>query len=476
MDGVTTYSPDQLHEYQKRAVNLQCAGPESMVWADPGLGKTAITLTSIVHLLSHGYLNAVLVVAPIKVCRLVWRQESKKWSHTQGLTFEMVMGTPDQRIRALMRPAHIYITNYENLAWLAKTIHHYWLTKNRPFHINGLVWDEIDKCSNSTTRRVTSFMKILNHESQPFRWVTGQTGTPASEGYKMLHGQYLVVDKEKHLGEHKTKFMQFYYHKEGTHKLVPYANAENDIKARISDITLELSEADYNPLPDLIVNDIELELPSDLRERYDRMEEEMWLQLDSAGVELFNQASLMNKALQFAAGHVYTVPNNPAWEHIHDLKLDALEDLIDECNGQPILLGYQFRSDAERIEQRFKGIDPINLTECKSQRALDNAMSRWKRGDCRLMIAHPASAGHGIDGLQDAGHTLCWFGLAWSLRYYIQFNGRLRRQGQGTPVISHRIVMRDTTDDAQRIALAMKADSEKSLRAAVKQYRQQRGM
>lgn len=473
--NLPTRTPAQLHEYQKKAVNFQCTRPHSMLWLDVGLGKTAITLTSIVHLLSTGYLTGVLVVAPIKVCRLVWRQEAAKWSHTAGLIFSMVMGTPDQRVRALMRPAHVYIINYECLTWLAKTIHTYWLSKNKPFHINGLVWDESDKMSNSTTHRVASIMRVLNH-GDGFRWVTGQTGTPASEGYKNLHGQYLVVDRGQRLGESKTKFLQYYYHKEGSHKLIAYKNAEDEIKQKISDITLEMSAADYNPLPDLIVNDIELELPDDLRAQYDLMETEMFLQLDAGGVDLFNQAALMNKCLQFAAGHCYVQPNNPLWERIHDIKLDALGDLIDECNGQPVLLGYQFRSDAERIKEKFKHIDAVNLTECKSQRALDDVMYRWKRGELPLVYGHPGSMGHGIDGLQDAGHIIAWFGLTWPLRYYIQLNGRLRRQGQGVPVICHRLIMRGTVDEAQRIALTSKAETEESLRAAVKQYRQQRGM
>jgi hypothetical protein len=172
---------------------------------------------------------------------------------------------------------------------------------------------------------------------------------------------------------------------------------------------------------------------------------------------------------------VYPIAGIPLWEPVHELKLDALEEIIDECNGQPVFVAYQYRSDAERIMTRFKDLNPVNLTECKSEKALNEAMTRWQSGDCPLMIAHPASAGHGIDGLQKRGHNLVWFGLNWSLELYDQFNARLRRQGQGVPVICHRILMRDTLDQAQAMALDEKAETQNGLRNAIKQYRLQKG-
>jgi SNF2 family DNA or RNA helicase len=205
------------------------------------------------------------------------------------------------------------------------------------------------------------------------------------------------------------------------------------------------------------------------------MEKEMFLKLDSgAEKEMFNQASLMNTCLQFSNGATYPVPGMPLWEPIHELKLDALEEIIEESNGQPIFCAYAYRSDAARIMERFKGIRPINLTECNTESSLNDAMRRWVSGDCTLMIAHPASAGHGIDGLQKRGNTVVWFGLNWSLRLYNQFNGRLRRQGQGRPVTCHRILCLDTVDQAQALALGEKAETEGSLRKAVKEYRKMR--
>jgi SNF2 family DNA or RNA helicase len=444
-----------------------------MLWLDMGLGKTSITLTSVAHLIATGFLTGVVIVAPIRVIRLVWRQEALKWTHTKHLTFSLLTGTKDQRTRALLRPANIYLVNYENLGWLAETLATYFISKNRPLPFDGLVWDEISKCKNSNTQRVKATKKILPH----FVWTTGLTGTPASNGYKDLHGQYLVVDKGLRLGTSKTAFRQRFYRKEGPHREVPFDGAEDEIKQLIGDITLEMSAADYNPLPDMIVNDVEIELPENLRALYNRMEKELFIQLDSGKeVEMFNQAALTNKCLQFSNGAMYPVAGMPLWEPIHDLKLEALEEIIDEAQGQQVLCAYAYRSDAERIMERFKALRPVNLTECKSEAALQNAMSRWASGDCLLLIGHPASMGHGIDGLQKRGHIIVWYGLNWSLDLYDQMNARIRRQGQGAPVICHRLMVLETLDQAQAMALDEKAQTQAGLRNAVKQYRLTRGI
>ena len=461
-------TPDLLHGYQQKAVNFQCTHPNSMLWLDMGLGKTVITLTSLAHLIRSQFLKGVIIVAPIRVIRLVWRQEAAKWEHTKHLRFSMITGTKDQRTRALLRPADVYMINYENLGWLSETLQTYFVKKNRPMPFNGIIWDEISKMKNSATNRVKAFRKIADK----FDWATGLTGTPASNGYKDLHGQFLVVDRGERLGTSKTQFKTRFYRKVGPYKEVPYDDTEDIIKKLIGDITLEMSAEDYNPLPDLMVNDIEIEMPDDLRTRYEKMEREFFLVLDSGKeVEAFNQASLTNKCLQFSNGAMYPVAGMPLWEPVHDLKLDALEDILDEAQGSPVLCAYAYRSDAARIMKKFEHLDPINLTECKSETSLTNAMHRWKTGDCALMIGHPASMGHGIDGLQKNGHILVWYGLNWSLDLYEQFNARVRRQGQGVPVICHRIMCQATLDQAQALALDDKATTQAGLRNAIKEYR-----
>jgi len=460
---------DELHPYQQKAVNFQSTRANSMLWLDMGLGKTIVTLTTIHHLLNTKFLRGVIIVAPKKVCQLVWRQEASKWVHTTGITFSMVTGTPDQRARALMRQADVHLVNYENLKWLCETLHTYYIKKGKAFPFNGIVWDEVSKMKNSETKRVRSVMKVLDN----FDWTTGLTGTPASNGYKDLHGQYLVVDKGQRLGTSKTVFQgRFYYKVPDTHVVKAFDNSEEMIKGLIGDITLEMSAEDYNPLPDLIVNDVVVEMSPELRSKYDQLERDFFFQLDSGvDIEVFNKVALMNKCLQFSNGAVYPIAGMPLWEEVHDLKLDALEDIIEEANGNQILCAYQFRSDGDRLMKKFKSMRPVNLTECKSDKSLNDAMSRWASGDCQLMIGHPASMSHGIDGLQKNGHILVWYGLTWSLDYYKQFNSRLRRQGQGVPILCHRIMVKDTLDQAQGVRLNDKDVTETALRKAIKEYR-----
>ena len=456
-----------LFPYQVKAIEFQSSRPASAMWIDMGLGKTVITLTNIAYLIGCGELRGVLIVAPIRVCRMVWRQEALKWLHTKNITFSMLVGDKDQRTRALLQPADVYLINYENLEWLTEAVKTYFVGAKRPIPFDGIVFDEISKCKNSATSRVKALKKIL----PAFKWRTGLTGTPAANGFKDLHGQYLVLDDGVRLGTAKTQFETRWYRSVGPYKKVPYEDTEDRIKELIGDMTLQMSAEDYNPLPDMIINDVAVELPHELRVAYDKMENELFIKLESgAEVEMFNQASLTNRCLQFSNGAMYPVAGMPMWEPLHSLKLDALEDIIEESNGQPILCSYAYRSDAERIMHRFHKLRPINLTECKSEKSLSDAMRRWKSGDCPLMIGHPASMGHGIDGLQEAGHVMVWFGLNWSFDLYSQFNARIRRQGQGAPVICHRILCNDTLDQAQALALENKECTEASLRKAIKQY------
>lgn len=467
-----------LFPYQRSAVAFQCQRTSSVLWLDMGLGKTVITLTAIRHLINIGYFtSSVLIIAPIRVVQTVWQQESLKWEHTQNLTFSKMIGNPDQRIRALTTPANIHLINYENLGWLSETLKTYYVDRGYPIPFDGVVFDEISKMKNSTTNRVKAFLKIQHH----IKWTTGLTGTPASNGYKDLHGQFLVIDKGERLGKTKTQFETRFLKPKGVsgwdkYKKELYADAEVIINKLISDITLEMCAADYNPLPDLIENDIIVDLDVGLMRKYHILEKKFFLDLESLDevIEVPTTVAMMNKCFQFSNGAVYPTPGVFEWERVHDAKLEALEDIIEEANGSPVLVAYSYRSDAERILRYFHKLNPINLTACKGDE-LVIALGKWKSGECPLMIGHPASMGHGIDGLQENGNIVVWFGLNWSLDLYLQLNARIRRQGQTKSVICHRILTRGTMDFLQSDVLQMKGAVETNLRKAMRGYAQERG-
>lgn len=458
-----TYS--NLYPYQIRAIKHQCEHHTSMLWLDMGLGKTIITLTALDHLLKNSYLRGVLVVAPKMVALTGWSKQALDWEHVKHLNFSMIMGNRDQRTRALVRKADIYVINYENLHWLSEILITFYIKKGKEIPFNGLVWDEVNKMKNSSSTRSKAMRKLL----QQFNWVTGLTGTPASNGYKDLHGQYLVVDGGSRLGTSKRTFTsQFYYRLPNTFIDVPFKDTESRIKEAISDITLEMSAEDYNPLPQFIVNDIWLELPAELLGKYKKLEAEFFLKLDDTTIDVFSKPAAMNKCLQFANGMVYPVPGISTFMEVHDLKLQALERIVDESNGNPILCSYAYKGDAERIVKNLKA---LNLTDAKTPDKVNDALTRWKMGKVPLMVGHPLSMGHGVDGLQHAGHILVWFGLTWSLDQYKQFNARVLRQGQTKPVICHRILIKDTLDEAQRLALESKDETEVALKKAINEYR-----
>jgi SNF2 family DNA or RNA helicase len=356
-----------------------------MLWLDMGLGKTIITLSTVAHLLNQGVLKSVLVVAPLRPLKGVWRQQALEWAQTKHLTFSLISGTPDQRFRALNRKANVYLINNENLKWLSDVVKKKLIDNGKDLPFNGIVWDEVTKMKNSTSKRSKAVLPIV----AKMDWITGLTGTPASNGFPDLHGQFLVVDKGQRLGVYKTHFLENYFSKDG-YKLKPHNFSLDEIKQKIGDITLEMSAEEYNKLPDMVINDLLIELPDELRADYDGMEKEFFLQLDAqTHVEIFNKASLTNKCLQFSNGAMYLEAGKPEYHVIHDLKLDALEDIIDSAQGNPVLCSYAYKSDADRIMKKFKSLNPINLTACKSDAQLNNAMKRWQSGDCPLMIGHP---------------------------------------------------------------------------------------
>jgi len=218
------------------------------------------------------------------------------------------------------------------------------------------------------------------------------------------------------------------------------------------------------------VTNMLVDMPPKARKGYQDVERDMFTQLESGReVEVFSRSSVSNKCLQFCNGSPY-YPESTEYEALHDAKLDALESILEEAGGQPVLCSYTFKADAERILKRFKSYKPVNLTAVASKDT-EKVINDWNSGKLKLLIGHPASMGHGIDGLQEAGNIIVWFGLNWSLELYEQMNGRIDRQGQNRPVSIIRILCRDTIDLAVVDAIERKTNDQEGLKAALQRYR-----
>lgn len=481
-------TPAQLLDYQRECIMHQLTCDDSMLWVGMGLGKTIITLTSIVDRMRAGQVQKTLIWGPLRVIQSVWAREARKWEHTKHLRFSIIHGVKQKRSRALFSDADVYLVNYESMNWLAAELMRHYVEQGLPLPFQFAVYDEVSKLKNSTTKRIaggktdikdgrgetvtitkTGWRKLI----PMFKYRTGLTGTPASNGYLDLHGQYLAVDGGRRLGIHISHYKESYFESDyngwGFH---PTDLGKEWIEHHISDITKKMDTRDYLDLPPVKVTNLMVDLPPAARKAYVEIEKKLFTRLDSGQeIELFSKTSVSNKCLQFCNGTPYIEPENPAYEKLHDAKLDALESVLEEAGGSPVLCSYTFKADAERIMQQFKKrYHPVNLTKVPSKDT-EQVIAKWNRGEIKLLIGHPASMGHGIDGLQDTGHILVWFGLNWSLELYNQLNARLDRFGQTKSVQIIRILCNDTVDLAVADALMRKTDDEEGLKKALQRYR-----
>ena len=259
-----------FHDYQLRAVNHQIQHPRNFLWLFLGSGKTAVTLTTIAHLIEHQAVRAALVVAPLRVAQSVWEREARKWSHLRHLRFSLIHGTPQQRIRALVRPADVYLINYEGLVWLSAQLQHYYIGRGTLLPFDMLVLDESSKMKNHDTRRMAAMVPLLPY----FTYRTGLTGTPSSNGLGDLFGQFLAIDNGERLGTSYSRFLSDYFIAEdyGGYKHRATPEGEKWIHRRIADIVLEMNQQEYLALPDFMVNDLYVELSPKHRKQYERLE------------------------------------------------------------------------------------------------------------------------------------------------------------------------------------------------------------
>ena len=395
-----------------------------------GLGKTIITLTAIWNLVLDSFqARRVLVVAPLLVARDTWPAEVAKWDHLRGLTVAVAVGTQQQRMNALAQEAMVTVINRENIPWLVKQVGTTW-----PFDM--VVIDELSSFKNHKAAR----FKALNAIRPHIKRVVGLTGTPAANGLEDLWGQFKLLDGGQRLGRYITRYRERWFIPDRRNGMQvfsykPRAGSEEEIYEAISDITLSMKTTDYLELPALTVTNTMVTLEQGEREVYEQMVRDMVVELDGATVDAVNAATLSGKLLQLASGAVYD--DNHETITVHERKLDALEDLIEAANGQPLLVAYWHKHDAQRIRERFPHARLL-------QSARD--FQEWNRGTVPLALIHPASAGHGLN-LQAGGQLLVWFSLTWSLELYQQVNARLYRQGQTQPVTITHLVAAGTIDE-----------------------------
>ena len=442
------YNP---HDYQRYAAEFITTHPIAALLLDMGLGKTSITLTAINDLLFDSFeIHKVLVVAPLRVARDTWSAEIKKWEHLKYLRYSVVVGTVQERLKALHTPADIYIINRENIQWLVEE-------SGLPFDFDMAVIDELSSFKNHQSKRFRAFLK-----SRPkLKRIVGLTGTPAGNGLMDLFAEFKLLDMGERLGRLIGQYRNTYFQPDKRNGMVIYSykplpNAEQQIYEKISDITISMEAADHLKMPELISAEYMVQLSENEKEKYDRLKKDLIFSTEDNEVTAANAASLSNKLSQMANGAVYS--DDERIIEIHDRKLDALEDIIESMNGKSLLVAYWFKHDLERIRKRFE------IREIKSSEDI----SDWNSGKIPVALIHPASAGHGLN-LQSGGSTLVWFGLTWSLELYQQTNARLWRQGQNadTVVIQH-IITKGTIDEQIIKALKTKDTTQAALIIAVK--------
>ena len=438
------------HEYQTYATKFIEQNDVSALLLDMGLGKSVITLTAIRNLIIKGEVGRVLVIAPLRVAKSTWPDEIAKWDHLNDLTYSVAVGTEKERLEALRKNVEIVIINRENVDWLVNK-------SGYRFNFDMIVIDELSSFKSYNAKRFKALLKVRPYVER----IVGLTGTPSSNGLMDLWAEYRLLDFGERLGRYITRFRLKYFEPDKrsatvifSYKLLP--GAEDEIYNAISDITISMKAKDYLKMPDLIINEVTVDLDPTERRTYETLRKEMVVQIsEQEEIDAVNAASLSGKLLQMANGAVYDEDKRVL--RIHEKKLDALEDLIEAANGKPVLIAYWFKHDLERIKERF------NVREILT----DQDIRDWNNGKIDVAVIHPASAGHGLN-LQQGGSTLIWFGLTWSLELYEQANARLYRQGQKETVVIHHIITKGTIDEDVMQALKRKEKMQSALIDAVK--------
>lgn len=446
------YNP---HDYQRYATEFIMSHPIAAVILQMGLGKTVCTLDAINQLMYDSFeVSKVLVIAPLRVAKVTWSDEIKKWDNLSHLRYSVAVGTEKERIEALKKDADIYIINRENVQWLVEK-------SKVPFEFDMVVIDELSSFKNWNSKRFKAFMQVRPRVKR----IVGLTGTPSPNGMMDLFAQFKCLDMGARLGRFITQYRNQYFVPDRMNGQIVYSyrlrpGAEKQIYDKIDDITISMKAMDHLKMPELIETRYPVYMDEDEQAQYDEMREDYLLPYKEEAITAANAAALSGKLCQMANGAIYSDSGEAV--HIHDRKLEALEDIIEAAQG-PILLCYWFKHDLERITEKLE-----QLKVSYSRIVTEENIRKWNEGKYDVGLIHPASAGHGLN-LQHSSNYIVWFGLTWSLELYQQTNARLWRQGQkqDTVVVQH-IVTAGTIDEDILDALQSKDASQTRLIDAVK--------
>lgn len=423
------------------------SNPRCALWAGMGMGKTSSTLAVCDALLLAGLARRPLILAPLRVARSTWPGEAEKWAEFSHLRVQPIIGSAEERRAALQASADIFTINYDNLVWLVETLGEYW-----PFDM--VVADESTRLKNFRIKQGGKRTQALSNvaHSKVKRWVN-LTGTPAPNGLNDLWGQTWFLDGGYRLGRSYSDFENRWFgyqrakdavnaHKTFVKRVV-FPHSQTEIQDRLRDICLTLDPKDWFDLNDPIVRTVEVELPAKARKHYRDMEREMFTHLEGHDIEAFAAAAKTIKCLQMANGAAYVGESNTEWVVTHDEKIEALKSVVEEASGAPVLVAYHFRSDLARLQAAFP--------EARQLDAAPKTIEDWNAGQIPILLAHPASAGHGLN-LQDGGNILVYFGHWWNLEERQQILERIgpmrqKQAGHERPVFVYNIVARDTVDE-----------------------------
>jgi SNF2 family DNA or RNA helicase len=446
------------HGYQTLIIAFIQRIKRCAVWAGMGLGKTISTLTALEELSLVEDVYPVLVLAPLRVAKTTWPGEVRKWTHLKHLQVMPICGSLGERQAALRVKVPIYSTNYEQLPWLVEYLGDKW-----PF--KTVVVDEATKLKGFRLRQGTQRAKALARVAHTrVKRIILLTGTPSPNGLQDLWGQMWFVDSGTRLGRTFDAFKQRWFRPSHTGYGVDATDdAQGQIQAALKDVCITIDAADWFDLDKPIVNTILVDLPPAARVLYTEMEKRMFMELEGHEVEALNAAAKTMKCLQIANGAAY-VDEGTAWKKIHDEKMDALEEIVEEAGGTPVLVAYHFKSDLARLRARFP--DGRQL-DANPQTIVD-----WNAGKIPLLFAHPASAGHGLN-LQDGSNILAFFSVNWNLEEHQQIIERIGpvrqlQAGHKRPVFLHFILAADTVDELILERLQTKREVQDILLAAMK--------